>query len=248
MSTRTRRREFFQHETHRLEALSDGVCAIALTLLIFDVVSTAKSVPDGKRLAEHLAGEWPTLVAFLVGFLTILVCWINHHWIFQFVRRSDGGLVWINGLQMLFVSAVPLPTAVLAANFFGEGRRAALIMYGVEFWLITASYYVLWRYVVGRGLTDRSVDAERFPGVAPMYLFAVIWTVLSALVAAFSTIPALIMWALMFVVYANPSGFARFAAGRMNHAGAHAGGADQPESGENSGADPGTDPDVERTQ
>jgi uncharacterized membrane protein len=198
------------------------MAAIALTVLIFDVVSTAKNVPEGQRLAHHLAGEWPTLVAFLVGFLTILVCWINHHWVFQFVTHGDAGLVWINGLQMLFVCSVPLPTAVLAANFFGEGRRAALLMYGVMFWLITGSFYVLWRYVVRRGLADPSVDPRRFAGVSRIYLYANLWTLLCLVMAVFFVIPALVMWAMMFAVYASPSGFSRFAVDHMRRRDEHA--------------------------
>lgn len=210
-------RESFLHTTGRLETLSDSMAAIALTVLIFDVVSTAKNVPDGEKLASHLLGEWPTLVAFLVGFLTILVCWINHHWVFQFVTHGDAGLVWINGLQMLFVCSVPLPTAVLASNFFGEGRRAALCMYGVMFWLITGSFYVLWRYVVGRGLVDPLVDPLRFGGVSRMYLFANLWTLLCLIAALTVVIVALVMWALMFLVYAAPSWFARFAVEHSRH-------------------------------
>ena len=66
----------------RLEALSDGVFAIALWLLIIDVVATGKALGPGVPLERHLAHEWPTFVAYLVGFLTILVCWINHHRVF----------------------------------------------------------------------------------------------------------------------------------------------------------------------
>ncbi|MFO1539938.1 MAG: TMEM175 family protein, partial [Chloroflexota bacterium] len=72
----------------RLEALSDGVFAIAVTLLIIDVVAVAKGVGEGADLAAHLVDHWATLVAYLVGFATILVCWINHHAVFRFIRRS----------------------------------------------------------------------------------------------------------------------------------------------------------------
>ena len=64
-------------KTNRLEALSDGVFPIALTLLIIDVVAAGRAISPGEALAADLLRGWPTLLAYLVGFLTILVCWIN---------------------------------------------------------------------------------------------------------------------------------------------------------------------------
>ncbi len=194
----------------RLEALSDGVFSIALTLLIIDVVSSGKAVEAGEHLSAHLFREWPSLVAYLVGFMTILVCWINHHRVYHYVRRTDSGLLWIIGLQLALVSAVPLPTSVLAANFTGEGSRAALLLYGVTFWLMATSFWVLWRYVDRRGLTDASIDPDRYHGMERIYGYAVAWTLLCLYIASVSVYPAFVMWALMFVVFAFPGEFAHF--------------------------------------
>lgn len=197
-------------ETDRLEALSDGVFAIALTLLIIDVVSVGKAVAPGEALAAHLLREWPTLVAYLVGFLTILVCWINHHRVFYYVRHTDSGLVWVNGLQLALVSAVPLPTAVLAANFTGEGSRTAFLLYGITFWLMATSFWGLWRYVDRKGLTDLALDPERYAGMGTIYGYAVAWTLLCLVVAALSVYGAVLMWAVMFAVFAFPAEFSHF--------------------------------------
>ncbi|MFM7060463.1 MAG: TMEM175 family protein [Actinomycetes bacterium] len=194
--------------TGRIEALSDGVFAVALTILIFDVVAAVKDTTDGKRLAHHLIDSWPTYAAYLIGFLTILVCWINHQRVFHYVTRSDAGLVWINGLQLALVAAVPVPTAILAQHPSGEGLRTATIVYGITFLLMAFSFWGLWRYVSRRGLTDRAVDPERYDGVATIYGLAVLWTVACLAVAAWSVYPALVMWTIMFAVFAFPAEFA----------------------------------------
>jgi uncharacterized membrane protein len=194
--------------TGRIEALSDGVFAVALTILIFDVVAAVKDTTDGKRLAHHLIDSWPTYAAYLIGFLTILVCWINHQRVFHYVTRSDAGLVWINGLQLALVAAVPVPTAILAQHPSGEGLRTATIVYGITFLLMAFSFWGLWRYVSRRGLTDRAVDPERYDGVATIYGLAVVWTVACLAVAWWSVYPALVMWTIMFAVFAFPAEFA----------------------------------------
>lgn len=115
----------------RVEALSDGVFAVALTLLTFDLVAASKMGEGEHGIFRHLLGHWPTLMAYLVGFLTILVCWINHRCVFAFVRRVDSGLLWVNGLQLALVAAVPLPTAILAEHVMTDEAPEALRIYGV---------------------------------------------------------------------------------------------------------------------
>ena len=89
----------------RFKALSDGVFSIALTLLIIDVVAVAKEVEHGVSLSQHLVAHLGTGVAYLVGFLTIFVCWVNHHAVLDEIDRIDRSLIWIGGLQLGLVSA-----------------------------------------------------------------------------------------------------------------------------------------------
>lgn len=196
--------------TDRMDALSDGVFAVALTLLVFDVVAAAKNIDAGDSLSTHLLREWPTLVAYVVGFATILVCWINHHCVFGFVTHGDSGLVWVNGFQLALVSAVPFPTAVLAQhiNAGADDRRTALLLYGILFWLIGTSFWLLWRYIDRHHLTDPTTEPLEYRGMGFNYGLSSLWTIACLIVALVSVYPALIMWALMFVVFAFPARFA----------------------------------------
>lgn len=189
---------------HRVVELSDGVFAVALTLLTFDLVAASK-LPEGTTgLLEHLLDEWPTPMAYMVGFLTILVCWINHRYVFTFVRQVDSGLLWLNGLQLALVAAVPLPTSILAENITGNEARTALLFYGVTFFLMAASFLVITSYALGRHLAHGGPDVAILRSLRFSYGLASLWTIACLIVAWFAMYPALVMWALMFAVFAFP--------------------------------------------
>ena len=111
--------------TTRVEAFSDGVMAIAITLLVLDlrVPSTAEATEAGSLLAALLQ-HWAAYVAYLAGFLTIGIIWLNHRAFVDKVRRFDNTLQWLNLLLLLGVVTVPFPTALLAAHV-GEGGEPA---------------------------------------------------------------------------------------------------------------------------
>src|SRR5215831_4754597 len=99
-------------ETARIESFSDGVFAIAITLLILDI-----HVPDvgpNQSLILALFQEWPSMLALLIGFFTLLICWINHHYMFQLIHKSDSILLLLNGFKLLVVTITPIATAVLS--------------------------------------------------------------------------------------------------------------------------------------
>ena len=208
-----------QHEASspsRVEALSDGVFAVALTLLTFDLVAAAK-IDEGERLWPHLQQQWPTFLAYVIGFLTILVCWMNNRYVFTYITRVNGPMMWINGLQLALVAAVPLPTAILAEQITGDDVRAALIIYGVTFFLIALSFFILTSYVARHDLTHSSAEEPHIQALRINYGIAVIWTILCLVVASLSIYPALLMWTLMFVVFAFPRDFGRLTHGRLEH-------------------------------
>src|SRR5215469_2591255 len=106
-------------ETGRVEAFSDGIFAIAATLLVLDL-----KVPQtgGRTLASALRSQWPTYLAFVTSFATILIMWINHHRIFTLIGRSDDRLLFYNGLLLFGVTLVPFPTALVAEYLRHDGQ------------------------------------------------------------------------------------------------------------------------------
>jgi uncharacterized membrane protein len=135
--------------TTRVEAFSDGVMAIAITLLILEVKVPHES--DGPLLGA-LVRLWPSYLAYLASFFTIGVIWMNHHAFFGRVRRIDHALAWCNLALLLGVSFLPFPTAVLAEHVVhgGWNARVAAASYGLVGVLMTIPWVFMWRRLAQR--------------------------------------------------------------------------------------------------
>ena len=131
--------------------------AIAITLLILEI-KVPTSAPGG--LAQALLHQWPSYVAFLLSFFYIGVMWMNHHRMFTHIRKSNDTLLVLNLLLLLGVTAVPFPTAVLAANLGTSDQRTAALFYNGVFVVIALFFNVLWRYAVSRRLLDKSLESS----------------------------------------------------------------------------------------
>jgi uncharacterized membrane protein len=176
-----------EKETARIEAFSDGVFAIAITLLVLDLkVPQPAELPAGPGLlGTHgllaaLLAQWPTFLAYLTSFLTILVMWVNHHMLFGLIRRTDHLFLYLNGLLLLFVTVLPFPTALVAAYIQHSQATAAAALYCGTCLGIAIAFNLLWRHAsTGRRLLDsaasdaavREID-RRYRFGPPLYLAA----------------------------------------------------------------------------
>lgn len=157
-------------ETSRIEAFSDGVFGIAMTLLIIEVkVSSAGNT----ELSLQLIRQWPSYVSFLISFAFIGIMWINHHRLFTHIARSDDGLLILNLLLLLGVIAVPFPTAVLATHLGQADQRAAVILYNATYVFIAVFFNLLWRYASSakRHLLAKDVDSASVRRISRQYAF-----------------------------------------------------------------------------
>ena len=146
-----------QSETRRVEAFSDAVFAIAITLLILEIKTPTQ---DQGPLAAGLLRQWPSYLAFLASFLYIGVMWINHHRLFTHILKANDVLLVLNLFLLLGVTVVPFPTAVLAEHLHGPDHKTAAILYNATFVVIAVIFNVLWRYAASRQLIDHAVSAE----------------------------------------------------------------------------------------
>src|ERR1700727_532258 len=111
----------------RVETCSDGVFAIAITLLVL----TLAEPTNYAQLAHQLGERWPSLAAFVVSFAVIGIMWLNHHSLFGHFERIDRGLFYLNMLLLMTITFLPYPTGVLGeALARGEGTRTAALVYG----------------------------------------------------------------------------------------------------------------------
>jgi uncharacterized membrane protein len=147
---------------HRLEAFSDGVFAIAITLLALDLRVPELPLPTPHALTVTLIAQWPTYLSFLLSFLTLLVAWVYHHRLLQGVLRADTRLLFANGLLLLVVSAVPFPTALLGAFLTTPAASVASALYAAYIGLLNLTYNILW-WEVERPLRQAQGAAWRPP-------------------------------------------------------------------------------------
>ena len=138
-----RRRGF---QTGRLEGFSDGVFAIAVTLLVLDITVSAHA---GQHLLRSVADLWPSYLAYVVSFATIGAAWLGHNAITEYLERTDAAFVRLNLMLLLVVSFLPFPTRLLA-DYIGQDspERVAVTFYGISLLLATTLLMVLWRYAV----------------------------------------------------------------------------------------------------
>jgi uncharacterized membrane protein len=184
-------------ETGRVEAFSDGVFAIAITLLVLEL----HPPEDGDLLAGLLA-QWPAYVAYLISFLFILIMWINHHWIFQHIARVDSICLLLNGLLLLGITVLPFPTSIVSRYVLTDQAQVATAVYSGWFLIVGLLFHVLWRYAShgGRLLGTGSHDAGFAHVITARYRWGPAWYFL-AFVLAFVWVPASLGLSLLLAIY-----------------------------------------------
>ncbi len=172
--------------TTRLEAFSDGVFAIAATLLILDV-----KLPEDGSIAHGFLDIWPSYAGYALGFLTIGIMWINHHTVFACIDRVDRTFLTINVVFLMLIAFVPFPTRVLAEHLQHDAKAAAFV-YGLTMVAMAVLYNVLWFYAArGRRLIAADADPRTVTGITrafipgvPIYTIATLSALLSSWLSA----------------------------------------------------------------
>lgn len=142
----------------RLEAFSDGVFAIAITLLILEIRLPHAGVEGS--LWTSLAALWPSYLAFALSFFVILVTWIVHNDLMRLIRATSRSLQLANGFALLYVTFIPFPTAVLAANLGGPEVNAAATFYCGTFVVGSGAFNLLVATIARGQLCRPEVDAQ----------------------------------------------------------------------------------------
>ncbi|HLK16481.1 MAG TPA: TMEM175 family protein [Fimbriimonadaceae bacterium] len=148
-------------ESARLEALSDGVFAVAITLLVLEIKVPAALGPD-QSLGHELLKLWPQFLAFVLSFMSIGIMWMNHHRIFKLLARTDDGLQVVNGALLLLITFVPFPTAVFAQNLMTSHAPAAAAFYSATFVVCALVFNLLTAYIRRRKLLGPSCETQEF--------------------------------------------------------------------------------------
>jgi len=161
--------------TNRIEAFSDGVFAIAITLLTLNLRAPA----DTAHLAADLAALWPSYLAYVISFLLIGLIWANHHAMFEHIATGDRTLLFINTLLLMDVATLPFVTSVLASALrSGHGQRTAVMVYGATLVVGGVFFNSVWEWarhhhrLLGPSISPAAAGAtaRRFAAGPVLYL------------------------------------------------------------------------------
>jgi uncharacterized membrane protein len=143
----------------RLEAFSDGVFAVAITLLALNL---AVAGPGHGRLLEQLGQHWPTFVAYLISFFTIGIIWVNHHGLLRNIVGVDRTLLFLNLVLLLFVVVIPFATATMAEylTLGDQDSHIAMALYAGVLEGMSLAFCAIFAWMMGEGRTHRPVPRE----------------------------------------------------------------------------------------
>ena len=149
-----------QMETARLECFSDGVIAIAGTLLCVDLKPPRTFNLEGTTLLVDLVNLWPSYVAFAVSFVFIGIAWAAHHDMFRYIRRTNHVLLMLNLLFLMSIAVQPFSTALLAEHLGEPGERVSALVYFGVLLMSSLTYNLVWWYAVRHRLIDQTTDSR----------------------------------------------------------------------------------------
>jgi uncharacterized membrane protein len=196
-------------ETARIEAFSDGVFAIAITLLVLELKPAIDHVLESHPeigLFGAMGEQWPIFLAFVISFATLGIMWLNHHRLFNLIVRSDHTLLVLNLFVLFAATVVPFPTALLGEySKDPTSFRDATLLYGGAFVLVAIAYNILWRYAThGQRLLAQHVDMQMVKRINRQYLFGPFLYVVAFALAWVSPALSLGIEALLAAFYLLP--------------------------------------------
>jgi uncharacterized membrane protein len=183
--------------TSRLESFSDGVMAIAITALAFSLLQAR---PENGSLGSAIRHQWPILAAFLLSFMRIGIYWLNHHFAFKLIARTDHWANLLSLMLLLTIAVVPYPTAILARALIDQHElKLASVIYIGSLAASSLTWNLLFRYTRNRGLIDHALLPEYLTRLAGFYRFG-LYGILAAFALSFANAYVGLTLSLIFTV------------------------------------------------
>jgi uncharacterized membrane protein len=197
------------NDTGRIETFSDGVFAIAMTLLIIEIGVPHVEDNGGTTLFGALVAQWPSYLGYAISFLQIGIIWANHHNRFSFIERSDHILLFLNTLFLMCVAFIPFPTALLAEYIQTNEQTTAGAIYNGTLAVTAIFFTLLWLYAAtNHRLVRRDLDAALLQAMTRRYMIGMFLYIFAFALAFLSVTLSLVLvvgLALVFVL-PEPSG------------------------------------------
>lgn len=194
-------------DTGRLEAFSDGVIAIAITLLVLNLhAPTLTGHVSAGEMWRALRSQWPAYDAFVISFAVIGIMWANHHNLFRIIARSDHYLILLNLALLFCIAVIPFPTSLLSEFLGRSGEATATQVYTGWFMITSIVYNRLWWYAARKAdLLDPAVDRQSVAGVTRRYNLGLIGYAAAFALSFVNTAASLALMVLLGLVFVLPS-------------------------------------------
>lgn len=191
-------------ETARVEAFSDAVFAVAITLLVLNIQIPPDLLAENNLLSV-LISKWPSYLAFVTSFATIGIMWINHHRLFTHIRRTDTTLLLLNLLLLLLIVFYPVPTALVAQYIVRPDQHLAALIYSGISVVVAIIFNLLWRYATYKGrLLGKKADLHAIRAISTQYLFGPLVYSISFGLALINVPASVILNLLLAIFFALP--------------------------------------------
>jgi uncharacterized membrane protein len=196
-----------EKETGRLEAFSDGVIAVAITLLALDLgVPHQETGHPWHGLVHALADQWPIYLAYLLSFMTILIMWVNHHGLFKVIERVDNVFLLLNGALLLVITLFPFATILLADYIEQPDKKTAQVVYAGVSLIMALVYNTLWRYASRQGgLLSAAADPKQVQAITKRFKFGPLLYLATFVIAFISAEVSLALCIGLAIFFAIPS-------------------------------------------
>lgn len=202
MARRRSSRPSRQLPIRRLEALVDGVFAIAITLLVIEITVPLVASHRGADLARALIDKWPSYVAYAVTFFIVGAYWINHHRMFFLLRGVDHTFLILNIFCLMAIAIIPFPNAVVAEYLTDPDMRGvAAFVYGLGMFVLAVMFNAVWWYAYKRGLFRNDVDRAKVLKVLRSYGFGPVVFLLGMALSGWAPEAVLIVFVLIPLGY-----------------------------------------------
>ena len=193
-----------EKETDRIENFSDGIFAFAITLLALELhFPKIENIASNAVLTRAVANNWPSYIAFITSFISILIMWMNHHAIFYQIHKINPQIIFANGFLLLFVVAVPYPTSLIAKYILSPAANTASVVYAGLSVLINIAYNLL-LYTVTKypGLLKNNNNKESIKILQRNSLIGLPAYLISFFVAFYSAAASLTIFVLLWIFWA----------------------------------------------
>ena len=190
----------------RIEAVSDAVFAIIITLLVIDLRVPREEALRDASLARALLHQWPAYVAFVVSFLQVGVVWANHHVMFHYIRRSDHRLLVYNLLLLLCTAVLPFTSALLSeyARAGAAELRIAALLYSGALGAAGVFFSVTWQHALNAGLVKSHADPHRLHALRRHWMLVPVFYAVAFALALVNPRLSLGMYLVLLFYYALP--------------------------------------------